>query len=180
LSGELRNFGQHLQQAGLAGKSPELSPGLATDFTELAELIIRFHSNARARDVLRNTDTEVGRICRSLGNSIGATRTNGLRGTVTAHWTQRLAEQKAEFLSKTNYTDKRALAATFRKLLQRQTSQDLVLLSLRRSLLHLAELHHALAQGDPLTAQSASAAIANEVQHSRDLYGRYTANPVNP
>jgi hypothetical protein len=55
-----------------------------------------------------------------------------------------------------------------------------VLLSLRRSLLHLADLHHALAQGDSLTARSAAAAIGNEVQHTRALYSRFTTTPGNP
>ena len=174
LSGELKDFGRHLQQSGLTDKAPQLSPSLATAFTELADLVIRIHANARARDVLRDTDPEISRICRSLADSVGTTRTNGVRGTVNAHWTQQLAEQKAAFLGKTDFGDKRAIAATFRKLLQNQTAQDLVLLSLRRSLLQLAELHHALAQGDRLSAQGAAAAIAGEVQHTRDLYDRFT------
>ena len=180
LSGQLRSFGQHLQQADLAGKSPEISPGLATDFTELAEVIIRVQANARAREVLTKADADVGRICRSLADSIGATRTNGLRGTVNAQWVQRLANQKAEFLAKTDVTGKRAVAAAFRKALQDQAAQDLVLLSLRRSLLHLADLHHALALGDALTARSAAVAIGNEVQHTRALYSRLAATPGNP
>ncbi len=179
LGHELNDFGQHLQQTGLTGKAPELNPGLATDFTELASLFIRFHAQARAREVLGKTDAEVGRICRSLADSLGATQTNALRGTVNAHWTQRLAEQKAAFLTATNTADKRAVAAAFRKLLQNQTAQDLVLLSLRRSLLQLADLHHALAQGDRLSAQSAANAIANEVQHTRDLYDRFAAPATN-
>lgn len=180
LSGELKDFGQHLQQAGLANKSPQISPGLATDFTELADILIRLHARARVRDALQKTDAEVGRICRRLADCLGDTRTNGLRGTVNAHWNQQLAEQKAAFLNKTDFAGRRAVAAVFRKELQNQTAQDLILLSLRRSLLQLADLHHALAQGTPLTAQSAAAAIAAEVEHTRDLYNRFTAKPSEP
>src|SRR5947207_2748753 len=60
LSGELKNFGQHLQGAGLINKSPEISPAIATGFTKLGELIIRLRAEARARKVLADTDAEIG------------------------------------------------------------------------------------------------------------------------
>jgi len=173
LSGELKDFGQHLKEAGLASKSPEISPSIATGFTELAGFIIRFRAQARAREVLGGSDAEVGRIFRTMADSIGTSQTNGVRGTVTSHWTQRLADQKGSFLNASDFAAKRQVAAEFRNLLERRTAQDSVLLSLRRSLLQLADLHHALAVGEPWNSQSAAAAIAAEIAHTRDLNSRF-------
>jgi hypothetical protein len=172
LSSELKAFGQHLQDAGLVQKVPELTPAIATGFTELGNLIIRFHSQAEALKALRLADPQVGIIFRTMADSIGATRTNGVRGTVFTHWTQNLAEKKAAFLTASDTSAKRQIASDFRDLLERRTTQDLVLVSLRRSLLQLADLHHALAQGERWTAQTASAAIADEVKRTRALYDR--------
>ena len=173
LSGELKDFGQHLQQAGLANTSPQFNPAIATGFTKLGELIIRFHAQTRARQVMADTDAEIARIFRTMADSVGASRTNGIRGTVTSHWTQRLAEKTGAFLSAPDQAAKRQIAADYRDVLQRRSAQDLVLLSLRRSLLQLADLHHALAQGERWTAQSAGAAIADEISRTRELAERF-------
>jgi hypothetical protein len=172
LSGDLKDFGQHLQQAGLVNKSPSISPGIATAFTELGELVIRFQAQAHAREALATADPDVARIFRSMADSVGTSQTNGIRGTVHAHWDEQLAAQKVAFLSASDPAAKRQLASDFRDLLQRRSAQDLVLLSLRSSLLQLADLHHALAQGETWTAQSAAAAIAAEIQETRDIDNR--------
>jgi len=173
LSGELKNFGQHLQGAGLINKSPEISPAIATGFTKLGELIIRLRAEARARKVLADTDAEIGRILATMAGSVGNSRTNGIRGTVTSHWTQLLGEKKVAFRSQPDQAGRRQVAADFRKFLKRRSAQDLVLLSLRRSLLQLADLHHALARGERWSVQSAADAIADEIKRTRDLNGRF-------
>ncbi|HXT40418.1 MAG TPA: hypothetical protein VN887_10380 [Candidatus Angelobacter sp.] len=173
LSAELNNFGQHLQGSGLINKSPQISPAIATGFTKLGELIVRLRAQTRARKVLVATDAEIGRIFRTMADSVGTSRTNEIRGTVTAHWTQFLAEKKVAFRNQPDLAGKRQIAADFLQLLERRVAQDLVLLSLRRSLLQLAELHHALAQGERWTAQSAAAAIADEIKRTRDLNDRF-------
>src|SRR5260221_1554003 len=169
LSGELKGFGEHLQQAGLVNKSPDISPAIATGFAKLGEIIIRSRSQARARKVLAETDAEAGRIFRTMADSVGPSQTKGIRGTVMSHWSQRLAEKKVAFGTAPDQAAKRQIAADFRDLLKRRDAQDLVLVSLRRSLLALADLHHALAQGQPWTAQSAAAAIDDEIKRTRDL-----------
>jgi len=113
--------------------------------------------------VLADTDAEIGRILRTMAGSVGTSRTNGIRGTVMSHWTQFLGEKKVAFRTQSDQSGKRQVAADFRKLMERRSAQDLVLLSLRRSLLELADLHHALAQGERLSAQSAAGAIADEI-----------------
>ncbi len=173
LSGELKDFGQHLQQAGLVNKSPSIGPAIATGFTELGELLIRLHGQLRARQVLTQTDPEVANILRGMADAVGSSSAHGIRGTVHAHWNQQLADRKGAFLSAADLAAKRQVAADFRELLRRRSTQDLVLVSLRRSLLQLADVHHALAQGQNATAQSAAAAIDNELQETRDLNKRF-------
>jgi len=172
LAGELNDFGQHLAQAGLEGKTPAIGFSIATSFTKLGELLIRIHARARARHAMTETDGELGRILRGMADSLGASQTNGVRGTVTAHWAQRMAEKKVAFLGASDHAAKRQIASDFRDMLGRRAAQDLVLISLRRSMLHLASLHHALAQGESWTARSATAAIADEIQRTRNLSSR--------
>jgi len=174
LSAELKDFGQHLAQGGLITKSPSFSPGIATGFTELGELVITFQAQSHARSALTKADPAIAHIFRSMADSVGAATTNGIRGTVHAHWDQRLADDKAAFLSAPDLDTKRKIASEFRDLLQRRSNQDLALVSLRRSLLQLADLHHALAQGENWTAQSAVSAIQTEIQYTRDLNARFT------
>lgn len=173
LGGELRDFGQHLKDAGFMTKTPDISAPIATGFTKLADIIIRLRAQARVRAVLLGADAEVGRILRSMADSIGTSQTNGVRGTVTSHWMQQLADQKGFFLSAGDVVAKRQVASDFLNLLERRAAQDLILLSLRRSLLQLANLHHALAVGEAWNAQSAAAAIAAEIQQTRDLNSRF-------
>jgi hypothetical protein len=173
LSGELKNFGDHLQSVGVS-QVPQLNPSLATGFTTLGELIIRYRAQARALEVLASTDQTIANIFETMADAIGPTQTNGIRGTVAAHWTQLLAEKKVAFLT-ADQAGKRQLASDFRDLLDRKATQDLVLVSLRHSLLQLRDLHHALAQGQPLTAQAAADAISDEIKRTRDLNDRFTA-----
>jgi hypothetical protein len=173
LGTELQDFGQHLAEGGLVNKSPSVSPGIASGFTELGKLIIEFQGQSHARHALVKADPEISRIFRNMADSIGATTTNGIRSTVHAHWDQRLADDKEAFLS-ADLDTKRKIASDFRDLLQRRSTQDLALASLRRSLLQLADLHHAVAQGEAWTAQSAVSAIQSELQYTRDLNARFS------
>jgi hypothetical protein len=174
LSGNLKNFGEHLKDADVVAKVPQIDPSIATGFAKLGGLLIRMRAQGQARKVINEIDPEVGRILRGMADTVGASATNGIRGTVTSHWTQLLTRPKLQFLEQTNNIPaRRQIATEFRDLLQRRTAQDLTLLSLRRSLLQLAELHHALAQGQSWTAQSAAAAIMAEIQQTRELNARF-------
>jgi len=177
LSTELKGFGDHLQQAGLAGKSPSIPPSIATGFVELGSLIIRAQAQAKALKAMAGADTNVVHIFRTMADSIGSSTAHGIRGTVHAHWNQLLDAQTTAFLGATDSNAKRQIASAFRDLLQRRDAQDLVLASLRRSLLELANLHHALAQGETWTAQAALSAIAGEIQRTRDLNDRFSNKP---
>ena len=180
LGSSFKDFGVHLQEAGLINKSPSINPGIAAGFTELGELLLHYQAERRAQKALAAADPEIARIMRALADSVGNSLTNGIRGTVHAHWDQRLAEEKTAFMGAAEADKKRQAASDFRDMLQRRSAQDLVLLSLRRSLLQLADLHHALALGDRWNAQSAAAAINAELQQTRDLNRRFQEQSNQP
>ncbi len=173
LSGELKDFATHLQQAGLINKSPSIGPAIATGFTQMGELLIRLHGQIRARQVLMQADPEVRRILQAMAEAVGASTAHGIRGTVQAHWDQQLAERKVAFLNAPDFAAKRLIASEFRDMLRRRSAQNLVLVSLRRSLLQLADVHHALSQGQNVTADLAATAIDTELQETRDLNNRF-------
>ena len=173
LSSELKRFGQHLQQTGLTKNTPEFNPSLAAGFTELADLVIRYRSQAQARQAIVAMDAELGRIFVGMADSIGTSQTNGIRGTVAAHWTQQLAVKKEAFLGASDHAAKRQIAAEFSDLMKRRAAQDMILLSLRQTLLQLANLSHALAEGQNLSAQSAVSRIQDEIRRTRDLHDQF-------
>jgi hypothetical protein len=169
LSSELMAFGDHLGKS----KAPEISPSLAAGFTELGQLIIRLKGQTAALKVLAESDSEIRHILFTMSDSIGYSCTNGMRGTVNAHWNQLLAAKKLEFISQSDISKRLAIAADFRDLMQRRATQDIVLVSLRQSLMNLAALHHALAHGESMDARTYGASIVEEMKHTKELSARF-------
>jgi len=175
LGGELKTVGKDLQTNGFLSQAPQITPALASAFAAVGDLILEARAQAHAQKIARAADPHIGHICQTLADSIGTGPTNGLRGTVFQHWNDLLAEKKNDFLTAPDAAAKRKIAADFAALLQRRAAQDQVLISLQHSLLKLAELHHALANGQSWTIKNATAAIAAEAQRGSDLYNRFNA-----
>ncbi|HEX4342384.1 MAG TPA: hypothetical protein VH255_03280, partial [Verrucomicrobiae bacterium] len=71
--------------------------------------------------------------------------------------------------------DKLTIATKYAGLLNSATSQDLALASLQKSLLALADAHHALAAGDALGVSVAVADVEAELQNTANLTARFQA-----
>jgi hypothetical protein len=173
LGADLQHLGQRLQDSGFVGKAPEISPGLATAVTELGRIILRVKAQHDARRTAVSANPEIGSALRVMADSLGETQLTGLRGTVRAHWLGRLGRKKLEFRRETDAEGKHRVAVDFVELMQRRDAQDAVLASLRRSLLGLADLHNALAQGQSLSAHQLAQSIEEEVKAARQTYARF-------
>jgi len=173
LGSDLQTFGQRLKDAGLIGKAPEISPGIATAITELGSLIIRAKAQHDARRIVSAANSNVVAALRLMASSLGETSRAGLRGTVRTHWLDRLGAKERQFKKQPDEAGKRQVASEFVELLQQRDAQDAVLASLRRSLLSLADLHQSLAQGESLTARQLAQVIADETKASREIYSQF-------
>ena len=115
-----------------------------------------------------------------MADTIGATRNEGLRGTVHANWDQRKAAQQVAFLDSKVSTARRAIAVQYAGFLRQQTLQDLALGDLRRSLLSLADAHRALASGRNTDLASAVAAVEQGMQNTLGLANRFASGSKPP
>lgn len=151
---------------------------LAMAFTETADAIIRARQQATAIRIAQSTDTNITRICTLFANEIGADRVSSpcLRKTLyKAVWAPRLAALTAPFLS-ANPEEKVTICKKYADLLARRDAQDQILAGLRRSILLLADAHHALAQGKPASIQADLTVISNEIDHTRALFNRFSSS----
>jgi hypothetical protein len=173
LGGELQTFGQNLQQTGLIGSPPQISAGVATAFAELGSLIIRLKAQHDAMRIASAANTNINTMLRLMSASLGETSSTGLRGTVRAHWLDRLGTLKEQFKKQADESAKRQLAGQFVDTMGRRDALDAVLVSLRRSLLSLADLHQSIAKGDRATAIWLAGTIADEIKATRDIYSQF-------
>jgi len=151
-SDQLRQTGDDLKSQKLISSEPSLSPSLAAAFTELGSMILRAKVQHDARVILRQSDPAVRQILRNMADAIASNQDTALRGTVHAHWEEKKANLKVAFLSAAKPEERRNLAARYASLLVSESTQDLALASLQRSLLALIDAHHALANGDSCLA----------------------------
>jgi hypothetical protein len=178
LATEVQQVGADLKKQKMISEVPSLSPSLAGAFTELGDLLLRAKARHDAKEVLSQTDPTIKTIFTTMAVAIGTSRTNNLRGTVSAHWDQRKAILQGGFLVRTNTpADRRAFAAQYASALNGQITQDLALASLQRSFLALVDAHHALAQGSRPDALAAIAAVEQEVQNTQNLINRFNSIP---
>jgi hypothetical protein len=173
LATQVKQVGEHLKSQKMISEVPSLSPSLSAAFTELGDLLIRAKAQHDAKAVSSHTDPTIKSIFTTMSDAIGATQTRNLRGTVHAHWEQRKATLKGNFLEATTPAERRTIAAKYASLLKGQTTQDLALGSLQRSFLSLADAHHALAQGSRPGVIAAISAVEQEVQNTQNLINRF-------
>jgi hypothetical protein len=169
LAGQLQAFGEKLHNEGLATQAPKFNPTIAAGFAELGSLFIRLKAQSDARRILEAADPHVRSLLLEMAASIGGSTAEGVRGTVKTHWNTLLAQQKQEFLEATSTSDKKTVAAAFLETLEKRAAQDMALISLRRALLALADLHHALVRGEAWTARKSMEALSQEMTRTEQI-----------
>jgi hypothetical protein len=180
LAQQIKDTGEKLRETHVVSEVPALSPSLSTAFTKVGEILLQAKAQADARRILRETDPHIRQAFVQMADAIGAGTDKNIRGTVRAHWVQLKAEKQAAFLSTSDAVQKRKVAVEFSELIQQQRTQDMTLASLRRSLLALADAHHALAEGQDLSVSAALAQIKAEIDDTKALYQQFEAIAKKP
>jgi hypothetical protein len=164
-------------KAGALSSSPETTAGLSAAFVETAHLFLEVKGQATARKVAEKTDPQIGKILTFLADEIGGDHTNPcLRTTIYRIWNTEKDALDGPFLRATTQSAKEAIAQQYQTFLAERAVEDESLASLRNALLALAEAHHALAKGDPVSAQAALTFTANELQRTKNLYSQFSAD----
>lgn len=190
---ELQTFGKRLQEEKIVATAPEIPPGVATAFTEVGSLLIRYKAQHDALRIAAAASPSINGALQTMAESIGDTARHGIRGTVQAHWEGRLADTQEKFkiadekMQKTIAADptskqsiladglaaKKPIAEEFLTQMQTRDTQDALLAALRRSLLNLANLHSALAKGSDVDSRRFAQMIADEVKAARNIYSDF-------
>jgi hypothetical protein len=152
------------------------NPGLASGFTEVANLILQARAEATALKIAAATDAKITQILDLMAAEIGADLASpGLRSTVYRVWNTKANALVQPFLAAgANQTAKAALAQQFATILAERSAEDQSLLALRRSLLALSDAHHALAQGNEASIQSTLTIVVGDLQQTQVLYNQFS------
>ena len=170
-----------LQTNLLVPEAPQLSPSLATAFTKVGDLILRAKSTASARKIARATDPQIQQVFTLMAEAIGDSHaTAGLRATAYAFFQDKARDLKPDFLTAKTPDAKRQIILNYSDILQKRDAQDQALTSLRRSLLALADAHHALAQGNNPSLKASVGVVMDEVARTRDLYDAFKTKLNTP
>jgi hypothetical protein len=172
LASQINESEAKVKKLGLASSAPVLSPGVATAFAELGNIVIKAKAAAEAKRTIQSADPVVEKIFHAMGDSIET-----IRGTVHAHWRHRRDVKAVEFIQPENTEKKRAIAAAFGELKDKEAAQDRALTSLQRSLRALADAHHALAADSQFGVATAIGVVKDEAKETKDIYDRIRAGP---
>jgi hypothetical protein len=165
LASQISETGDKLNKAGLTSSAPSLSPGVATAFAELGNLILKAKASKDAKTIVQKTDPTVARIFHTMADSVDT-----IRGTVHANWTSKKKHKAAEFNPKAPEADRKKVALEYSDLKDKEAEQDSALASLQRSLLALADAHHALARDSQYDVVAAVAVVKDEAKDTKDIY----------
>jgi hypothetical protein len=157
--------------------SPAISAGLATGFTQVANLILEAKAQATARKIAAATDPQIMKILNLLAAEIGENHDGPcLRNTIYRVWDTKAGALTKTFLKAPDQAAKIVVVQQYANLLAERTAQDESLLALRRSLLALSDAHHALAQGNETSIQSTLTIVLNDLQQTHDLYNQFSSD----
>ena len=167
--------------AALAQLSPNAlpSPGVATAFAELGRLLIEVKAQTDAVQAARTADPGIQKIFTGIADVIGESNQEGLRGTVSQHWAERLGDKQVDFLAAQGNA-RRSVVTDYINLRDQRDAQDLQLGSLRRSLLDLAAAHAALARGSNVELSNAVALIQQELDATRAFADYFKSLKAQP
>jgi hypothetical protein len=171
------SLGAELRQGKIGA---DISPGVATAFAQLGEILVTLEASKDAQAVMQKADPPIRATLTILAEAIGANDQSGVRGTVWSNWQTRLAEGPtrayAQAVRNNNNPDQRREAIeSFATLLDQRDAQLMSLSALRDSLLLLADAHTAAAQGRPADAVGLIAIIDQQLDETRSLFSRFSA-----
>lgn len=182
LANDIKTTGEKLEEEKLISKTPQINPTLATAFTKIAEVLLRAVAQSEARRIMVQTDPYIRQIYGTLADSVIGTshsQPGALRNTVFENWNNRKSETAVAFLvtkgPPENLVEGRRLALQYASQIEAQYAQDMVLSSLRRSYLALADAHHSIAQGQDVSAAAAVSIVIDEIKDTKALYERFKA-----
>ena len=174
LAAQFNKTAEHLQTNHIVTESPQISPGIATAFTKVGELLLRAKGQATARKVAAATHPEIQRIFTLMAEAIGDSHgTPSIRATDYAIWQVKARDLKPDFLNASSPEAKRQIVVRYSDILKLRDQQDQSLSALRRSLLALADAHHALAQGNDPSLKASVAIVVAEAKRTRDLHDAF-------
>jgi hypothetical protein len=165
LGTQISQTGEKLKKAGVVSNTPSLSPGVATAFAELGNLILKAKASKDAKAVVQKTDPTVSRIFHTMADSVET-----IRGTVHVNWTQKKKHKALDFDPTASESNRRKIALDYSELKDKEAEQDAVLTSLQRSLLALANAHHALVRDAQFDVIAAVAVVKDEAKDTKDIY----------
>lgn len=139
----------------------------------LGNIIVQQAANAKALEVARTADPAVRNVLGHMADMVGSDHASGLRGTMWSNWTTKSTGHQVRFLAPG--ADKRKVAAEYAQALDSRQAHDTSLAALRASLLDLADLHTAAAQGRTADAETIVATLRQEVAFARQLVSTATA-----
>jgi hypothetical protein len=165
LAAQISQTGEKLKKTGVISGAPSLSPGLATAFAELGNLILKEKASKDAKRIVQKTDPTVSRIFHTMADSVET-----IRGTVHVNWTLKKKRKALDFDPTASESNRRKIAVEYSELKDQEAEQDTVLTSLQRSLSALADAHHALARDSQFDVVAAVAVIKDEAKDTKDIY----------
>ncbi|MDR3436702.1 hypothetical protein [Telmatospirillum sp.] len=160
----------------LAKLDPDSLPsaGVAAGFLEAGRLLIEAKAETDAIAVAKKADPAMRMIFSAMAAAVGSDHHEGLRGTVWAHWQERMGVQQVAFLT-AKAAGKRDAVVAYIDSRDKRDTQDLQLGSLRQSLLDLAGAHAALARGSAVELGAAIAMIQQELDNTRTQISKFSA-----
>lgn len=150
-----------------------IDPGVAAGFAALAGALVDLKAQSSARDILRRADPDVRGLLVAMGKAIGASDTEGLRGTVASNWTAVLSGyQRAYAVAATEKADsrQRQIVADYLAGVDRRDAQLAALAGLRSSLLGLADAHTAAASGSRRPFDEVLKDVNNRIAQTEATY----------
>lgn len=147
-----------------AGGADEASKALG----HIGQLIVEAAAKKKALEIARDADPSVRATLLFMADMIGADHgSGGVRTTLWSNWTARIAQIRVEFVSAGG--GKRQVAAKCAVAIEQRNISDLKLSALRKSLLELADLHTAIAQGRSADAAEMIAVLKREIDFAKSL-----------
>lgn len=155
-------------------------PGFLTPAaTQFGEGLIEARTRAEVAEIMVGIDPSISKMLRDMATAIYDPSTNsGIRSTVLTNWRTKLTasgegtpQGRWEAATEGGSTDdaKRQVIQAYIAMLDARDKQIAALDQLRASLMALAELHHAVAEADPLDTAGSLAYVIENVRDAREL-----------
>jgi hypothetical protein len=175
----LKTLGNHIVALGPPRDAADSREDKLTQaVSHIGGLIIGAAAKRKALEVARESDSSVRAVLLQMANMIGSDQaTGGLRTTIWSNWTMRANQIRVGFLAPG--TNKREIAAKYAMAIESRQTSDVVLSTLRRALLNLADLHTAIAQGRTADASEIILFIQQEMVYAKQLLESARASEPN-